>query len=200
MALVFMDFDGTLTRFDSFIPYCFTALIHRPWRIPALIRALGAGLRFAGKKIGRQQAKEALIEAFLGGATREEADRWNRMFLRHVFPLLIRKEMLARARWHQRQGDLVLIVSASPDIYLGPFVRKWGFDGIICTELEWKENRITGRIVGKNCQGEEKARLIKALFRKEDLSTASGYGNSEGDRAMLQTLGKGYYVRQRGVL
>jgi phosphatidylglycerophosphatase C len=108
--------------------------------------------------------------------------------------MIIRKQILNRLRQHQAKGDQVHIVSASPDIYLHALVSQWGLDGLICTNLEWQDGRMTGRILGKNCRGEEKARRMKALFGKRELQASYAYGNSEADRQMLELVGVGYYV------
>ena len=194
MALAFFDLDGTLTRFDTLAPYCLIALVHRPRRMLALKDVLKASVGFSRGVIDRQQWKEAFITVFLEGATKPQIARWNRLFLRYVLPLMLRKQILRKLRKHRDGGDRVYIVSASPDIYLDALVGQWRLDGRICTELEWKHDRLTGKISGRNCRGEEKARRLKALFDAEDLKRSYGYGNSEGDRQMLELVGVGSYV------
>jgi phosphatidylglycerophosphatase C len=200
MALAFFDLDGTLTKIDTFVPYCVTALIHRPlrmFRVAAVIRGL---VRFMKGDIDSQSIKETLVSVFLGGAAREDIDRWNKIFLHKVFPALLRQTLLLRARNHQKMGDRVFIVSASPDIYLEPFVRQWRFDGLICTTLEFKEMRLSGKILGRNCRGEEKARRIRALFTHAELDGSSGYGNSGADKQMLELVSVGYFVSRAGLI
>jgi phosphatidylglycerophosphatase C len=194
MALAFFDLDGTLTRSDSFVPYCLIALLHRPWRIGRVKAVLGKTVRFLRGEIDRQSLKEAFVGVFLGGATRKDVARWNTVFFRAVLPLVIRRWVLRRARQHQRRGDRVYVVSASPDIYLQPLVEKLGLDGLICTRLECKEGRLTGKLLGSNCHGKEKATRIKALFSAAELKGSVGYGNSEGDRQMLNLVSEAHPV------
>jgi phosphatidylglycerophosphatase C len=186
MALVFFDLDGTLTRVDTFILYCMNALLYRPLQVFGLKPLLKACLDFWKGRMQRQKLKEAFLVAFLEGAKRNEVDRWNMIFLRFVMPWVIRREMLEKLRQHQQHGDRVFLVSASPDIYLEPLAKQWKLNGAICTVLEWKDDHLTGRIFGQNCQGEEKARRIQALFNENELEGSFAYGNSDGDQQLLE--------------
>lgn len=194
MALVFVDLDGTLTRFDTLIPYCCIALLHRPRRIFAVKDVVIESVQYLRGKTGRQGLKEAFIKSFLGGAGQSRIDQWNRLLFRAVIPPLTRRSMWKRVRNHQREGDRVFIVSASPDIYVGPLARLWGLDGSISTRLEWRNGLITGKILGRNCRGEEKARRIRELFSDEELIGSHAYGNSSGDKQMLELAAFGSYV------
>ncbi len=200
MALAFFDLDGTLTKIDTFVPYGVTALIHRPWRMFRVATVIRGLISLLIGQIDSQSFKETLISVFLGGATREDIARWNKMFFRKVFPPLLRQRLLLRARQHQKSGDRVFIVSASPDIYLEPFVKQWRFDGLICTRLEFKERRLSGKILGRNCRGDEKARRIRALFTAAELDGSSGYGNSDADKQMLEIVSVGYFVSRTGLI
>ena len=108
--------------------------------------------------------------------------------------MITRRQVLEKLRQHQSRGDRVYIVSASLDIYINAIARQWRIDGLICTNMEWQDGTLTGSILGKNCQGEEKARRLKALFSERELKASCAYGNSDGDRAMLGLVGAGYFV------
>lgn len=185
MSLVFFDFDGTLTWTDTFIPYCLVALVHRPRRVLVVKPLLIECLDFCKGKRHRQELKEAVASAFLEGARRQQVERWNRIFMRFVLPWIRRNKIVRKLRQHQQAGDRVYLVSASPDIYLDAVARQWGLDGVISTTLQWRNERLTGKILGKNCRGEEKLRRIRAAFSESDLAGSFGYGNSDGDRELL---------------
>jgi phosphatidylglycerophosphatase C len=181
------------------VPYCLTALMHRPWRIfrvPTVIKGI---IHFMKGEMDAQLIKETLVSVFLGGASRKDIDRWNKIFLCWILPALLRPTLLLRARQNQESGDRVFIVSASPDIYLEPFVRHWRFDGLICTKLEFKNGHLSGKILGTNCRGEEKARRIRTLFTDAELDGSTGYGNSGADKQMLELVSVGYFVSRTGL-
>jgi phosphatidylglycerophosphatase C len=164
MALVFFDLDGILTRTDTFIPYCVLALFYRPRQVLGLKPLFKACHDFYKGRIQRQKLKEASLAAFLGGAKNNEIEQWSRTFLRFVMPWIMREKMLQTLRQHQRNGDQVYLVSASPDIYLKPLAEQWKLNGAICTVLEWKDNHLTGRILGRNCQGRGKGKAYPRPF------------------------------------
>ncbi len=197
MAHAFLDLDGTLTRFDTFLPYCLLSLIYRPQRVFALKPLLKACVNFCRKRIERQDLKEAFLVAFLEGARRNDIELFNREFFRFILPWIIREEMIEKMRLHQQDGDRVYLVSASPDIYLEPLARQWRLGGVICTKLEWKNGLLTGKILGKNFKGDEKARRIQALFDKVDLEGSFAYGNRDGDRQLLELVTFGTEVNRR---
>jgi FMN phosphatase YigB (HAD superfamily) len=67
MALAFFDLDGTLTRFDTLIPYSLIALIHRLWRIGYIKQVLKDYIGFRGGRIERQRLKENFMTSLMGG-------------------------------------------------------------------------------------------------------------------------------------
>lgn len=102
-----------------------------------------------------------------------------------VLPGLIRPLALERIAWHKARGDRVVVVSASLDVYLHPWCRTLGVD-VICTELEARDGRLTGRYVRGDCCGAEKARRIRERYTLADYATVHAYGDTEEDREMLE--------------
>jgi len=188
MAIAFFDLDRTITRLDTFIPYCLLYLFYRPHRVFALNPLLKACVNFFRKRKERQELEEAFLAAFLEGARKKDIERLNIKFFRFILPWIVKEEMLKKVRLHQQNGDQVYIVSASPDIYLEPLASQWRLNGVICTVLEWKDGYLTGKIMGRNCQGEEKARRIQALFNESELKGSFAYGNSNEDQQLLELV------------
>jgi phosphatidylglycerophosphatase C len=107
---------------------------------------------------------------------------------------------VSRARDHLERGHGVVVVSASPSIYLEPLAERLGFDAVLATRLEVDgSGRITGRMLGGNCRGPEKvARLEGWLAGRAPRVYA--YGNSSGDRELLARADVGVMVRPRTTL
>jgi phosphatidylglycerophosphatase C len=81
---------------------------------------------------------------------------------------------------------MMVIVTASPEAIVEPFARRLRADGLIATQLQTDKNgRITGALDGANCRGIEKVRRITDHFGT-DFSLAAAYGDTSGDREMLQ--------------
>jgi phosphatidylglycerophosphatase C len=182
------DFDGTLTRRDSLAPFLASLVGAR--RLAVAGARLGVPL--LGAAIGRSSrdvAKERLLVALLAGRPFEEVAESGRRYGMRLARERLRPDTRARVDWHQDQGHQVVIVSASLDVYLEPVVRELDADALLCTRLEVDgDGRCTGRLLGGNCRGDEKARRLRAHL---DAGPGSGavtlwaYGDSAGDDAML---------------
>ena len=99
---------------------------------------------------------------------------------------MLRPDAVQAWRNWRAQGALMVIVTASPEALVQPFARGLGADLLIGTRLEADESgRITGRFVGANCRGPEKVTRLRQAFG-EDLALAAAYGDTAGDREMLQ--------------
>src|SRR5205823_895534 len=92
-----------------------------------------------------------------------------------------------RVAWHQREGHEIVIVSASLDVYLNEVARLLDVEHALCTSLERDEGGLcTGRMLGGNCRGPEKAKRLRAhLDDALDDVELWAYGNSGGDDEML---------------
>jgi len=194
MPLAFFDLDGTLTKYDTLFAYCLIVLLRRPWRILGIKFLIKGCCQFLRGNIGRDQLKEAITFAFLRGLTKKDIGCINKSFLAFVLPLNTRGTIYTRMREHQSQGYRVFIVSASPDIYVESIAKHWNLEGAICTTLEWKNGRLTGRLMGRNCRGEEKAKRILTIFCKKDLEGSFAYGNSHDDWQLLQLAAFGMRI------
>ena len=102
-----------------------------------------------------------------------------------------KKDALDKITWHQRQGHKIVVVSASMECWL----QKWCTVNkveLIATRLEIKENKLTGRFATKNCYGPEKVQRIKAYLNLDDFNFIYAYGDSRGDKEMLELADNAY--------
>lgn len=102
---------------------------------------------------------------------------------------------LERIAWHKGRGDVVVVVSAALDVYLEPWCRALGVD-VICTRLEVRDGRRTGRYLRGDCCGNEKARRIRERYTLSEFETVYAYGDTEEDRAMLAMADRQYFQWQ----
>ena len=178
------DVDGTLTTGDCVTPFLRRAAGRRLWT--TLLRhplALGA----AAARRDRDRLKELACSA-LRGSESTEIEHLGEVFAREVGAGRLRDDTVARLRRHRELGHTVILASASLDPYLVPLGRSLGVDAVVCTVLErGKDGRLTGRLVGANCRGAEKARRVRGWLREHDLADAElwAYGDSSGDDELL---------------
>lgn len=178
------DFDGTLTRADTLRPFLREGLGTGGF----LLALAGASPTLTAYALGRcdnHTAKERLLTCALGGRELDEVAGWGARFLANRLPRMLRPEMMERLEAHRRAGDLLVLVSASPDCYLRPWTQLLGFDALLCTELEVAEGHYTGRLATRNCYGEEKVRRLEAWWGSTPPARLVAYGDSKGDAPML---------------
>ena len=65
--------------------------------------------------------------------------------------------------------------------------------GLISTQLETINDKLTGNIAGKNCNGEEKATRIRSIYNLAEFDEIYCYGDSNGDKQMLALGTKTFY-------
>lgn len=192
------DFDGTLTRRDSFLPY-----LQRGLGWPRFVWALllsGPWLAaFALRLMSNHRAKARLLKVALGGRSDEDIAQWTADFVQHYLPAQWQPEMLARLRRHQQLGHCCVIVSASPGIYLHEAGRLLGVQGVLCTELVTQAGALTGEMATPNCHGQEKVRRLQDWLAARGLPQAlvlHAYGDSSGDVPLLNLADYAHYQGQ----
>jgi phosphatidylglycerophosphatase C len=181
--LAVFDFDGTLTRRDTLLPFlaavCGRGQVSTAmFRHSVLVVRAGAGLG------GEDAAKEALFKRLLRGRPVVEVEAVVPAFTEHLRARGMRTAVVDRVGWHRAQGHQLVVVSASPELYVGPIARGLGFTAVIATRLEVDEHsRLTGRLLGGNVKGPEKVRRLREELGEVTVGWA--YGNSRGDRELL---------------
>lgn len=189
------DFDHTLIDRDSLISFLFytqgkrKASYHLALLIPAFIRYLLG-------QISRKEIKEKLIGRFFKGRSFFELERLGKAYADEKLDCFLKPEALRRLEWHQSRGHRCLLVSASFEFYLDPWAKRRGFEKVIGSRLEVDaDGSVTGKMLGENCRGpEKKYRLLSYLGPKENY-TLYAYGDSDGDREMLELADYPFYRR-----
>ena len=195
MRLAVFDLDGTLTRYDTLGRYVLGFLLRRrPWRAPALLLVLPALLGYALGSIDRGGLKSAFIRATLGGCRRSALESWTATFIDRLIPAGLFPQALEAIQAHARAGDHLVLMSASPDLYVPAIARELGFQEFICTGLRWQGERLQGALTTPNRRGEEKARCLEALRSRHPGIQAVAYGNAASDLPHLKLAERGVLV------
>jgi len=192
-VLALFDLDGTITRRDTLLPYVAGFLLRQPARLARLPRLLPALARFLGRRADRGELKSALLQATLGGCRRAEVDAWTAQFVSGLLGQGLFGDALAAIARHRRQGDALVLLSASTDLYVPAIGQALGFGEVLCTGVEWDGERLVGRLTTPNRRGVEKVRCLAALRARHPQLPITAYGNTLSD---LQHLG----LADRGIL
>ena len=187
VVIAAFDFDGTLTRGDTLIPFLRRSLGH--WRFfRALVLSSPWLVAYLLRLISNEHAKTRLLQSSISGWSRHQAALCADQFVRIDLPDLWRGPALQQLLDHQQRGHRCVIVSASPDLYLDAVARCLRVDGLICTRMSVEEDQYTGGLATPNCYGSQKVIRLEAWLREHVGAQAFelfAYGDSAGDREML---------------
>ena len=189
------DLDGTLTWRDTFLPYVAGYWLRHPRRWLLAWRALPALVIFAFGGRDRGELKARMIRLAMGGADRADVRAWTDAFVRGLPARnAYRGAALARLARHREAGDVLILLSASPDLYVPAIGAALGVTRTICTEVHWSGDTLEGTLASPNRRGEEKRRCLDALRAQYPGRPFSAYGNSRSDLAHLRAVDRGVLV------
>lgn len=191
MNLALFDFDGTITKHDTFIGFMRYAAGRRRFKIGLFILSpVFMASRF--KFISISKAKQIFFTYFFKGWKKTDLDRIALRYSNTIIPRIIRPEAHEKIKWHKSRGDKTVVVSASFESWLKDWCEEYSLD-LICSKLEVKNGLVTGKFQGKDCIGMEKVRRIKEKYDLTEYQTIYAYGDSEGDSEMLELADVKYY-------
>jgi phosphatidylglycerophosphatase C len=159
--------------------------------VPAALPSLGG---YALGRIDRGELKSRWIAAILGGCTHSQIDAWTARFVPRLIQSGLFREARATLEEHRRAGDHLVLLSASPDLYVPAIGQALGFAETLCTQIEWVNERLTGRLASPNRRGPEKARCLVALQVEHPGLPVTAYGNAASDLSHLALAEHGVLV------
>lgn len=187
----FSDFDGTLTTTDSMM----SIIIHQRGKFGlalAMLRILPWVILMFMGRYSNQRTKERLLHNCFGKMTEEEFNAFCLDFAdrhRHI----LRKSLYDNLMEYQRQGDEVVVVTASPENWVSRLVPEFK---VLGTKMEFSP-RFTGRFLTPNCYGQEKVNRILKAYPELESDRASfhvtAFGDSRGDKEMLEFADEQYF-------
>ena len=191
------DVDDTLTVRDCVVPFM-RSVAGTGRLMKVMLSNVGETIQNVRRR-DRDALKAKFVSGVFSGRNAREIESLGIQFASKVADGWLRSDVAARMRWHQEQGHVVILVSASLGSYLHPLGDLLEVDAVLCTEMEEVDGILTGKLEGKNCRGEEKASRIQkwcegAGIDVEDLVYA--YGDSSGDVQMLELFALGTWVNK----
>lgn len=191
------DLDGTLTWRDTLVSFLLGYLRRHParwlrlWRLPIVICRYALGGRDRGA------LKAAVIRMVMGGASRARVDAWADSFVAGLHARgSFRPAALATLEKHRAAGDRLVLLSASPDLYVPQIGRLLGFERTLCTGIRWHRaagadldspaDSLDGALTTPNRRGEEKSACLEWLRSQYPGLPVMAYGNSASDLPHLK--------------
>lgn len=187
------DFDGTLTKKDTLLEFIRFAkgtdkmslgfLLFSPLLILMKLNLYP-----------NWKAKQKLFSYFFKGMKITDFNALCTSFAQENKHLLrpTGKEKLRKIMAEEKAT--VLIISASIDNWVRPFFDEtYEKIQILGTQIEVKENCLTGRFTTKNCYGKEKVNRLTALYPHREAYELIAFGDSRGDKELLVYADKAFY-------
>ncbi|WP_267225541.1 HAD-IB family phosphatase [Dyella silvae] len=191
MNLALFDFDGTITTSEMFRPFLEFAVPPKRRILGGLLLApIVAGYKL--RMVPPNFIRACSVRLGLSGISASHAHERGRRFAQEVLACVLRDEALERIRWHKDQGDRVVVVSGGLDVYLSHWCRYHELE-LICSKLEIKGGRLTGRYDGLQCVSAEKSRRVMATYDLGTYPVIYAYGDTQEDLDLLRIAHRRYY-------
>jgi HAD superfamily hydrolase (TIGR01490 family) len=189
MDLAVYDLDRTITRRATYTPFLIHCALRRaPWRLVFLPFVLLSMLLYGLRIIDRAELKEINHALLLG----------HRIHPRDLKPLVdsfadatvagnIRPGARKAIARDKQQGRRLVLATASYRLYAEAIAERLGFDDVIGTgSIVGLDERVHARILGENCYGPAKLRMIAAWVEKSGLTGKHGHVRFYSDHASDQ--------------
>lgn len=192
MKVYAFDFDGTLTKKDTFLAF--------------IEYAKGYGKTFWGfflfspililmklRLFPNWKAKQMVFSWFFKGMNINEFNQ-----ICHEFAdrnqRIIRTEGWDTIRKALANGEQVIIITASIENWVKPFFKEFGNQiKVEGTKIDVRINQITGQFLTQNCYGVEKTKRLKEVFPYRQAYELIAFGDSDGDRYLLNEADESHY-------
>lgn len=181
--LAVFDFDGTLTRHDSFVPFLKFAFGQRTFS-KRMARMVLPGLGYLARRVTRDELKARLIKAFLTGVEVQWVQDKAKAFCDAWWDRLMRPTALISVAAELEKGAIVTLCSASPEIVLQPFADRLKVE-LIGTSLEVIDGKLTGLIEGSNCRRDSKVSRLEGVYGPLSQFRVRAWGDTSGDHELL---------------
>jgi phosphatidylglycerophosphatase C len=198
VCVALFDVDKTLTVRDCVVPFL-RRIAGTPRLLVGVLKHVFPIISAIASK-DRNSLKALFSKIVFTGRSVTDVEERGVHFASTIATRWMRPDVAARFRWHQDQGHVVVLVSASFAPYLEPFGDLLEADAVLCSELESIDSVYTGNLARPNCRGEEKVVRVREWLAEAGIPDGAvhyAYGDSPGDTAMLEFAQTGTWVTQQ---
>jgi len=183
------DLDQTLIPWDTQLLFCNFMLKRVPWRRCYLLLLIP--FLPVAKILGAEGMKRVFLN-YLWGLDKEELAKLGEEFVDEIMPDGFYPDMLTVVEEQKVTGRLMVLSSASPDIWVRPIAQRLGFDHYFATEVETKGGvRLFPDLNGGNNKGANKLVKMRHILpegfdiENDILPNSHGFSDSHADLPML---------------
>ena len=191
MNLALFDFDGTITSEDTFTKFIISTTPKARLIIGGFI-LLPVILLYKLGVLSAPRTRPFVTKVALWKRNVNEINRLSERFVSTYICNVIRKEAQQKLAWHQSQGDVIYVVSASLNIYLEIWCKEQGLN-LISSSVGVKNGYLTGKYQNGDCSGFKKVTEIKSHIELSKYDIVYAYGDTVEDLPMLELASVKYY-------
>ncbi len=186
------DLDRTITKHGTFTAFLLSTRRTFATRAALMLRILAHMVRYKTGRMDRLVLKNHMLETALRGMSQTLVERAAEDFAVRIVKTGIRAGFSPVLARHREAGDMLVMATASIDLYASLFASHFDFDLLVCTTTAFAAHGPESlRIVGPNCYGAEKqARVAEALLpdcavSREEIFV-SAYSDDLSDMPLLK--------------
>ncbi|MGI4020442.1 MAG: HAD family hydrolase [Janthinobacterium lividum] len=187
------DFDGTITKYDSLLFFIWYSV--NVFKLGfGTLKLLPTLVLYKLKIIQNYKAKEKLFGMFYQNLALTAFDDLGVRFVSQL-DKMIKPEALKKLAWHRQMDHKIVIISASVENWIKPWAKANGINTVLATQIEVKNQKLTGKFLSKNCYGAEKVNRLLSQFPERDDYELYFYGDSNGDKELLAIADYPFYQK-----
>lgn len=191
------DFDGTIYKRDSFIEFFKFILKKHPGRICYFPVQLIYFILFSFKLINAGTFKEKFL-IYLRGFSIEQLKSEINKFWTYEFPGNFNDEVIATINENRAKNTEIIIISASPELFIEPLKDVLHYDNLIGTQII--SEGIALKLSGKNCRGPEKISRLNNKMGNSDFFITEAYSDNSDDTDLLKMARKPYRLVKNSII
>lgn len=185
------DFDGTITKYDSLLFFIWYSV--NVFKLGfGTLKMLPTLMLYKLKVIPNYKAKEKLFSMFYKNLALNAFDDLGVNFISQL-DKMIKPEALKKLTWHRQMNHEIVIISASVENWIKPWANLNGIKTVLATQIEVKNQKLTGKFLSKNCYGAEKVNRLLSHFSDRNEYELYFYGDSNGDKDLLEIADYAFY-------
>jgi HAD superfamily hydrolase (TIGR01490 family) len=188
--IAFFDLDHTILNSSSgrlFIRYAYR---HKLLSIPAVAYGMYAAVMHRMGFLDTEKVVTRLSMKYRGWSE-EQVERMNENFFDELVVPQIRNTIADEIEYHNKNGGLTAILSASTFYICRRVQRHLHMDDVLCTIPEVINGTLTGKLTGRYCYGKEKLDRALRFCKDRGLSMSASwyYADSMADLPVLENIG-----------
>lgn len=200
--IVIFDLDRTITMSGTFTPFLLSSRSTRIKKAYLLFQLIQQMLAY---KLGfktRQQLKNKMFQLSFNNQTSQPIDHLAQIFTKNVLNTNVRQSAIDVIKKHSDRGDVLILATASVDLYAYPIAKKLGFSHTICTQTTVNNGSNGVPVIkGENCYAEHKLKMLinyleQHITNSQTMRTTA-YSDDLSDLPILSWAHNGIFINPK---